>query len=1313
MVLILISSTISLNAQSDLYIINSVNNTSPVIGETVVFTIFIENEGPDEATNILVHEQLPAGMTFVSAGTPTQGVYQNNVWTLESLSNGGSASLTITATIDVRGMQSNIVEIISSDQIDPDSTPNNGIVDEDDMDLACVTIPYFLCDGDSYTLTAPAGNEDYIWYKDNVAVQGPGTDYTYIITEPGLYYFEATHLLTCTIENECPIEFVTGTPQFTTIVNDPGMCGEEDGKIIINATAGSGIYLFSIDDGITWQTSNVFNGLGEGDYQVIVKNSDESCESLISYITLTEPVCADLVTVKSLQSNDDTPNEGDIVVFNITITNNGIDNATNVFLSDLMPSGITFLSYNATQGSYDDFTGIWNGFSLVPAASATLLLSGTINTGTAGTILTNITSKAISVVPDPTDDGNDLEESVYVNIPPVATNNISPANVPGLVIQEVILEDDGFGADNDPDGSLVTTSIDLDPSTPEIDKTLTIPGEGSWIETSNGEVIFYPEFNFKNDPTPIFYVIMDDDGSRSNIATITVDYIPIASDDESLGNAPNLPVTVDVTLNDVNGDMVDPTTVQIIGTANSGDPLIVPGEGSWSVNLISGAITFTPEAGFINDPTDITYTVKDHEGNLSDPANVNIEYNSVPPVASDNESLANQPGVVTQEVIYEDDGYGVDNDVDGVLVINSIDLDPYTTNVNDKVLVIPGEGFWSEDGNGNVTFTPEAGFLNDPTPIYYTIEDNDGLESNMALIIVDYVPIGIDDESLANVTNTNVTVDVVGNDVNGDMVDPTTVQIAGTLNPGDPLIVANEGIWSVNALSGAITFSPLPGFTSNPTDIQYTIDDHEGNTSELINVNVEYLAIPPVASANESLANPAGFVAQEVIFEDDGYGVDNDADGFLLVGTIDLDPSTPGVNDKSLTVPGEGVWIELGNGIVIFTPESGFTNDPTPIYYTIEDNDGNESNIAMVSVDYVPVASNDESLSNPINTIVMVDVLMNDTSGDFTDPTTVKIEGTSNAGDPLVVAGEGTWTIDPVSGAISFTPEAGFITNPTDIQYTVNDHEGNISNIAIVHIEYSCSTVVLKVFLEGPYQDGGTMTTHLITNHLLPGQDKMLSPNFSVRLAAQWTPFGQPYNTAPWNYSGNLGSPFGDATHPDAPATTFAYDDDVVDWVLVTVREGGRLPENNIWKCAGWLHANGEVSFPEECECLTVLPGEDYYILVEHRNHLGVLSHVPVNKINGTESLQWDFTLQNSYTPDVFRKGQIQLESNVWGMYAANGEQINSIQAINSADHTVWKGDQNAINYRYGDFNLNVTSNSEDETIWKNNQNVTSGVIFY
>ena len=46
-----------------------------------------------------------------------------------------------------------------------------------------------------------------------------------------------------------------------------------------------------------------------------------------------------LVTVKTLGSNDATPEEGDTVTFDITVTNAGPITATNVSLTDLLPAG--------------------------------------------------------------------------------------------------------------------------------------------------------------------------------------------------------------------------------------------------------------------------------------------------------------------------------------------------------------------------------------------------------------------------------------------------------------------------------------------------------------------------------------------------------------------------------------------------------------------------------------------------------------------------------------------------------------------------------------------------------------------------------------------------------------------------------------------------------------------------------------------------------------------------------------------------------------------------------------------------------------
>ena len=126
---------------------------------------------------------------------------------------------------------------------------------------------------------------------------------------------------------------------------------------------------------------------------------------------------ADLMTVKTLASGDDTPLEGDTVIFEINVTNNGSAQATNVSLMDLLPAGITATVNNGavTQGSYNASTGLWTIGTLANGADATLTLEGIVDTGQGGNTITNTTTAAEGDQPDPSTAGDDLEEAVTVD----------------------------------------------------------------------------------------------------------------------------------------------------------------------------------------------------------------------------------------------------------------------------------------------------------------------------------------------------------------------------------------------------------------------------------------------------------------------------------------------------------------------------------------------------------------------------------------------------------------------------------------------------------------------------------------------------------------------------------------------------------------------------------------------------------------------------------------------------------------------------------------------------------------------------------
>src|SRR6202011_4767944 len=63
------------------------------------------------------------------------------------------------------------------------------------------------------------------------------------------------------------------------------------------------------------------------------------------------PQQADLAVVKTV--NNATPNVGDTVPFTVTLSNTGPSNATNVTLQDLLPGGLSLVTANPSQGSYD------------------------------------------------------------------------------------------------------------------------------------------------------------------------------------------------------------------------------------------------------------------------------------------------------------------------------------------------------------------------------------------------------------------------------------------------------------------------------------------------------------------------------------------------------------------------------------------------------------------------------------------------------------------------------------------------------------------------------------------------------------------------------------------------------------------------------------------------------------------------------------------------------------------------------------------------------------------------------------------------
>jgi uncharacterized repeat protein (TIGR01451 family) len=115
--------------QADLVVAKQVSNPTPNVGDQITFTVTLSDQGPDNATNVVVADLLPVGLTFVSA-TPSQGTYSSGVWTVGTVSTSVPQTLSIIAKVVSPGTQTNTAAISHADQFDPDTANNSASATE-------------------------------------------------------------------------------------------------------------------------------------------------------------------------------------------------------------------------------------------------------------------------------------------------------------------------------------------------------------------------------------------------------------------------------------------------------------------------------------------------------------------------------------------------------------------------------------------------------------------------------------------------------------------------------------------------------------------------------------------------------------------------------------------------------------------------------------------------------------------------------------------------------------------------------------------------------------------------------------------------------------------------------------------------------------------------------------------------------------------------------------------------------------------------------------------------------------------------------
>ncbi|MBA4378933.1 MAG: hypothetical protein C0395_09835 [Gemmatimonas sp.] len=367
---------------ADLALSLAVSDAEPDEHQQITVSLGLANLGPDAAGGIAVAASLPAGLTHVS-NVAGHGGYDHvtGAWTVGDLAVGDATTLVITCTVDggTGGSTLPLLGLISAaDQGDAEPVNNaaGASVTVTSADLALsatvtdatpnerqpITCSLILTnegpdDANGVTVSAalPAG----LTYASDVATRGVYDHVTGVWTVGGLTVSTTAVLeVTATVDEGTGGETLTMTATVAT-------SGQSDPVPANNAT----------------------------DIAVTVTSADLGLALAVS---------------------DAVPNEGDQLVYTLTMANLGPDLATGVRVAVALPAGIAYVSSIPASGAFDQATGFWTVPGLAAGASTTLRISAAVSGGTAGSSLTVSAGMDAADQSDP-DPGNDTA-AIVVNV---------------------------------------------------------------------------------------------------------------------------------------------------------------------------------------------------------------------------------------------------------------------------------------------------------------------------------------------------------------------------------------------------------------------------------------------------------------------------------------------------------------------------------------------------------------------------------------------------------------------------------------------------------------------------------------------------------------------------------------------------------------------------------------------------------------------------------------------------------------------------------------------------------------------------------
>ena len=665
--------------------------------------------------------------------------------------------------------------------------------------------------------------------------------------------------------------------------------------------------------------------------------------------------------------------------------------------------------------------------------------------------------------------------------------------------------------------------------------SVTVEGEGTYtINPSTGEVTFTPDPSFTGtakgvDVTLSAPVGRNKDGKiqQDYIKTATAKYTPtvtpitVTPTDKVSADVQNVPQTQTPTFDLSNDKTAEITSKKLVDPA-TGQPtdettVTVAGEGSYIIDPTTGAVTFTPEKDFVGTAKGVTVqataTITNANGKTatitSDATYTPTVVAAVPtaqPATSKDIQGATQTGTPTfagttvqvngedKAITIKDNSYTLlDNDGNEVTSTPAYAADG-TTEI----------GTYSIDSaTGQVTFTPtDKSYTGVVTPAKVQAESSNGIKVDTTYTpeIVPVTPTATPAETkdIQGATQTGKP-EFKGGTVTVDGVEKTVAineDVPATFDDGSTTkTVDGVGTYTV-AADGTVTFVPEKSFVGTAPAVTVVREDKNG-TKASATYTPTVTPVTPTATPVETTDIQGATQTGKPVF----------TEGDSRVPMNDDVPATFDDGSTTKSVDGVGTYTVATDGTVTFVPEPSFTGTAPAVTVVREDKNGTKASATYTpSVTPITVTPTDK-VSADIQNVPQTQTPTFDLSNDKTAEITSKKLVDPATGQPtdettVTVAGEGSYIIDPTTGAVTFTPEKDFVgtAKGVTVQATATITNANGKTATITSDATYTPTVVAAVPTAQPATSkdiqGATQTgtpTFAGTTVQVNGEDKAIT----------------------------------------------------------------------------------------------------------------------------------------------------------------------------------------------------------------------------